>query len=181
MSEQIHYIQYLEQPEKILQADVDVLHSWIERYPYVPILRVILAAKYQSEDHRDAAKYLEEAAFYVQDRKQLKLTLRNWNDIFKSHQLTDQEEDIIPSDETLNEIVEDENNFIPPLEKEEVFEELDIELNEDLPILSENEEKEVEALLSETSEIIPEETDTPIILDQELQEKTSIEEESPEI
>jgi|GEM_PF-5988709 len=72
------YHNILKDPALIAQTDINAFHAWVEQYPYVPLFRVLLAAKYQAEGHPDAPGYLEMASFYVQDRKQLKHLLRNW-------------------------------------------------------------------------------------------------------
>ena len=81
MSETLNYIEILQQPKYISKAEVQIFHNWVDEYPFAPIYRVLLAAKYQSLNHPDTAKYIEQAAFYVQDRKQLKSLLRKWNEL----------------------------------------------------------------------------------------------------
>ncbi len=74
------YITYLEHPEKIRNLEVEVIQNWVTQYPASPIFRVMLAAKYQLDNHPMTADGIGEAAFYVQDRKVFKQLLRQWQD-----------------------------------------------------------------------------------------------------
>lgn len=123
------YIQYLERPELISQLDKDVIHQWVDTYPATPIFRVLLAAKYQSEQHPDTATYLEQAAFYVQNRKELKYLLRDWQDRIDAYE-----------GEGLDELVEDPTVYSSLSEKEEKT--IQAESDDNIELVDEIEEKQ---------------------------------------
>ncbi|MCO5232038.1 MAG: hypothetical protein M9958_12880 [Chitinophagales bacterium] len=126
MSENPNYHIYLEQPHLIIDTEVDVFHNWVNQYPYTPIFRVLLAAKFMLEDHPDTAKYVEQAAFYVQDRKHLKQLLRKYKSQLEH----------IPNEETTqieSKIVDD----IP----------IENEIQSDNEILTDSEEKELQEII----------------------------------
>lgn len=177
MSNTTPYISYLEQPELILQADVEVFHQWVEQYPYAPIFRVLLAAKYQSLNHTDAAKYLEEAAFFVQDRKQLKHLLRSWNERFALFQQSTIQEDTLPQFETEETSNSEKNNFIPPLEKVERLEEIISDEKEE-GILTDSEKQELSEILpngvhTEVDNIVEIDTTEEVIEEEEEEEEAT--------
>ena len=57
-----------------------MFHKWVDENPSTPIFRVLLAAKYQLDESDEVQKYIQEAAFYVQDRKRFKKLLRVWSE-----------------------------------------------------------------------------------------------------
>ncbi|MCO5234111.1 MAG: hypothetical protein LC105_13255 [Chitinophagales bacterium] len=81
MSKTPQYHIFLQQPNQIMETEVEVFHDWVNQYPYVPIFRVLLAAKYMLEDHPETSIYIEQAAFFVQDRKHLKHLLRKYKSL----------------------------------------------------------------------------------------------------
>jgi hypothetical protein len=152
MSEILNYIQLLQQPEYISKTDVQLFHNWVNDYPFVPVYRVLLAAKYQSLNHSDTAQYIEQAAFYVQDRKQLKHLLRKWSDL--------QEEDSQDQIESiLTQIENEEINEVEP-----AIDSIENEITQEEEVIVEKEKEElVEVIeesktLEEVSPIIEEET-----------------------
>lgn len=152
MSEILNYIQLLQQPEYISKTDVQLFHNWVNDYPFVPVYRVLLAAKYQSLNHSDTAQYIEQAAFYVQDRKQLKHLLRKWSDL--------QEEDSQDQIESiLTQIENEEINEVEP-----AIDSIENEITQEEEVIVEEEKEElVEVVeepktLEEVSPIIEEET-----------------------
>lgn len=174
MSEQLNYIQYLEQPKLISQADKELFHSWVNTYPYVPVFRVLLAARYQSEDHPDTAKYIEQAAFYVQDRKQLKQLLRTWQQIQYSATSTEDispspTEEIVPQEEVR---AEETTIKVPEAEvKPELIPEYTKTSEEE--ILTENEEQELQQIIHESTTDTEEGTPETIISIEPLDEPVS--------
>ena len=152
MSEILNYIQLLQQPEYISKTDVQLFHNWVNDYPFVPVYRVLLAAKYQSLNHSDTAQYIEQAAFYVQDRKQLKHLLRKWSDL--------QEEDSQDQIESI--LTQIENEEIN--EVETAIDSIENEITQEEEVIVEEEKEElVEVVeepktLEEVSPIIEEET-----------------------
>ncbi len=142
MADTLNYIQYLEQPGRIPSADKDLLHSWVNKYPAIPVFRVLLAAKYQSESHPDTAFYIEQAAFYVQDRKQLKNLLRYWQQQIETAATETTEEITATTAEAISENIIEEQ----PLEATDHTENSDEE-NSEKDILTETEENELQEII----------------------------------
>ena len=72
------YQDIIRQPSLLQEMDVAVLKNWVQQYPHVPLFRVMLAAKGMQNALPEAGKWLETAAIYVQDRRQLKRILQHW-------------------------------------------------------------------------------------------------------
>ncbi|HUH72843.1 MAG TPA: hypothetical protein VLZ75_00410 [Chitinophagales bacterium] len=178
MSEPLNYIQLLQQPEFISKTDVQLFHNWVDESPFVPIYRVLLAAKYQSLDHSDTAQYIEQAAFYVQDRKQLKLLLRKWSDLQIEPISVQDEAVVIPIDvhQEQSSTISDsstatENDAII---EDESIEEEENALSQETPI--DVEITETVVIISHTEVVISSETSS---LEEVAQEEEIIQEYTP--
>lgn len=147
MSDSLNYIQLLQQPEFISKTDVQLFHNWVNDYPFVPVYRVLLAAKYQSLNHSDTAQYIEQAAFYVQDRKQLKSLLRKWSNLQVEPEIITSDVEIIVEEEKLT---PEEIEAIDVLINVEQTEKVDNTTKETIEELS----QEVDAIDSNTEVII---------------------------
>lgn len=170
MFDSLNYTQLIQQPEFISKTDVQLFHNWVNDYPFVPVYRVLLVAKYQSLNHSDTAQYIEQAAFYVQDRKQLKNLLRKWSDLQVEPELKQEETIIVPINEGLIEEAKTEEereiaSNVKDIIEEEIHEEQDQftpeEIIEELEKTDNLEEKttieEDEIIEIATVEVIPQE------------------------
>lgn len=173
MSDTLNYIQYLQQPVLISEADREVFHRWVNEHPAVPIFRVLLAAKYQSENHPDTASYIEQAAFYVQDRKQLKNLLRNWQLQLENRvpAATEETKELISESAVTNvleDVIQDE-----PVTADNTEENIIEEVSEDIALTEEDENELQEIIQSgldeKSTEGIYEEKSEPNSSDLEFQ------------
>lgn len=72
------YQDIIQQPHLLREVDLTLLKSWAETYPQVPLFRALLAAKGMQEGDSNAANWLETAAIYASDRRQLKRLIQVW-------------------------------------------------------------------------------------------------------
>lgn len=168
MTTTLNYISYLQNPTLLAELDTDTVHSWVQAHPATPIFRVILAAKYQQLDHPETATYIEQAACYVQDRKQLKTLLREWQSIWnQAEKIETAPETIIPEIEDNKEV---EEQILTEKEEQELQEVITSTLGEDTQIVDSDEEQE-EA--SSITEVIHEPIEVPLIEEENIEEQES--------
>lgn len=73
---------YLANPSLLNGADIHVLQRWADKYPQVSLFKVFLAFKgLENPQDNISSKYLENAAFYVPDRRKLKKLLQEWKNL----------------------------------------------------------------------------------------------------
>jgi hypothetical protein len=85
------YQDIIQQPHLLRKIEVSVLKSWVETYPQVPLFRALLAAKGMQEGDSNAAKWLETAAIYASDRRQLKRLIQLWGSAAERQETGDNE------------------------------------------------------------------------------------------
>jgi hypothetical protein len=72
------FVHIIRQPALLATLSVEEVGNWVEQYPHIAILRVMLALKAEQSDHEQAAFYLEQAACHVPDRRRLKRLMAEW-------------------------------------------------------------------------------------------------------
>lgn len=72
------FVHIIRQPALLATHSFEDVSSWVERYPHIAILRVMLAFKAEQSHHDQAASYLEQAACHVPDRRRLKRLMADW-------------------------------------------------------------------------------------------------------
>lgn len=76
---------YLYNPSLLMDADIHELQKWVQHFPHIPLFRVFLAFKgLENPQETVSSKFLENAAFYVHDRRKLKKLLHNWQNLPKA-------------------------------------------------------------------------------------------------
>ncbi|MCO5247500.1 MAG: hypothetical protein M9887_00905 [Chitinophagales bacterium] len=142
------YTHLLDHPHLIAEMDKEVFHNWVNAYPYVPIYRVLLAVKYQTENSDEVEKYIREAAFYVQDRKRFKKLLRFWQEKITTE--SEKTDTIIAVEK------EEENDLKETVEVAEVSQSIEIEKLESISKVNETgatvKEESIEATFTQGKE-----------------------------
>jgi hypothetical protein len=72
------FVHIIRQPALLAKLSLEEVGKWVEQYPYIAILRVMLALKAEQSHHEQAAFYLEQAACHVPDRRRLKRLMAEW-------------------------------------------------------------------------------------------------------
>lgn len=174
MTTTLNYISYLQNPALLAELETDTVHSWVQAHPATPIFRVILAAKYQQLDHPETATYIEQAACYVQDRKQLKTLLREWQSIWNQvEEIETIPEAIIPEIEDNKEV---EEQILTEKEEQELQEVITSTLGQDTLIVETEEESEKDnssSIVEDSTEITDEPIETPLIEEESIEEQQS--------
>jgi hypothetical protein len=72
------FVHIIRQPALLATLSVEDVGNWVEQYPHIAILRVMLAFKAEQSHHDQAAFFLEQAASHVPDRRRLKRLMADW-------------------------------------------------------------------------------------------------------
>jgi hypothetical protein len=86
------FVHIIRQPALLATLSVEDVGNWVEQYPHIAILRVMLAFKAEQSHHHQAAFYLEQAACHVPDRRRLKRLMAEWR---TQMEVTPEKEEIV--------------------------------------------------------------------------------------